>query len=303
MAETLPDPLVPADVDLRGLEWMPLYGNRLFGSDFDAHADDTSFRCGLQLWWAAWNQVPAASLPDDDVALCRLAGLGRDAKTWRRVKTSALRGFLMCSDGRLYHRTLSQWAVQAWDRRRRDRDRKAKWRASQEQTRPADKDRPVTPSVPVSGTAERRGDERRGDESKKEDASLSHSAPAIDAEPLGNPAHADDDLEIPKFLKRASHAQVIGPDWLPSAAAQADLVKSRPDLTPERIIERTEEFRLWCAETNKTSHNPDATWLGFMRRTHEQRSRNPSRVQPSSASPETDGISAAFARRSVLAGG
>ena len=94
MTDQLPAPPVPADADLRGLEWMPLYGNRLFGSDFDAHADDTAFRAGLQLWWAAWNQVPAASLPDDDVALCRLAGLGRDQKTWKRIKSQSLRGFV-----------------------------------------------------------------------------------------------------------------------------------------------------------------------------------------------------------------
>lgn len=181
MADTLPPPLVPAEVDLRGLEWMPYYGNRLFGSDFDAHADDTAFRAGHQLWWASWNQVPAASLPNDDVALCRLAGLGRDARTWKRIKASATRGFVLCSDGRLYHRTLSQWAVQAWDRRRRDRDRKAKWRASQEQPRPDEKDAPVTPPVPVSGTDERRGEERTGEENKKKEEAA--SPPVADAPP------------------------------------------------------------------------------------------------------------------------
>jgi len=29
-------------------------------------------------------QVPAASLPNDDIALARLADLGREVKAWRR---------------------------------------------------------------------------------------------------------------------------------------------------------------------------------------------------------------------------
>ena len=209
---TAPDPLVPAEVDLRGLEWMPLYGARLFGSDFDAHADDTAFRCGLQLWWSAWNQVPAASLPDDDVALCRLAGLGRDAKAWKRVKSAALRGFIMCSDGRLYHRQLAGWALQAWDRRRRERDRKAKWRASQERTpeqgqrrgRDAGHTTGQDASGDGSGTRERRGEERRGD-SKKEDTPPAAAASPVaprEAAAAAAPPDPEDDLEIPERLDR-----------------------------------------------------------------------------------------------------
>ena len=57
----LPSPLVPAEVDLRGLEYMPLLGARLFESDFYLDADDAEFRIGVRLWWAAWNQVPAGS--------------------------------------------------------------------------------------------------------------------------------------------------------------------------------------------------------------------------------------------------
>ena len=125
-------PLTPADCDLRGLEWMPLYGGRLFGSDFDAHATDSEWRAALQLWWAAWNQVPAASLPDDDVALCRLAGYGRDLKAWRKVKERALYGFAICTDGRLYHRALAEFAKDSWERRLKDRERKAKYRARRE---------------------------------------------------------------------------------------------------------------------------------------------------------------------------
>jgi len=123
------EPLTPADCDLRGMAWMPLFGHRLFASDFDARATDTEFRCAIRLWWAAWQQVPAASLPDEDRVLCHLSGLGRDMKTWLKVKASALHGFIKCSDGRLYHKALSAEALEAWDRRVKERTRKASWRA------------------------------------------------------------------------------------------------------------------------------------------------------------------------------
>jgi uncharacterized protein YdaU (DUF1376 family) len=120
MNDALPEPLVPAEVDLRGLEYMPLMGLHLFGSDFNAQATDAEWRAAVTLWWAAWNQVPAASLPNDDVALCRHADFGRDVRAWRRVRERALHKFVLCSDGRLYHSFLAKQALIAWEKRRED---------------------------------------------------------------------------------------------------------------------------------------------------------------------------------------
>jgi hypothetical protein len=108
---------------------MPLLGTHLLGSEFNAVANDTEFRIALTLWWKAWTQKPAASLPDDDAALCRWADLGRDMRTWRKVKKVALHGFVKCSDGRLYHKTLAEQANIAWEKRVNDRKRKAEWRS------------------------------------------------------------------------------------------------------------------------------------------------------------------------------
>lgn len=131
----LPAPLVPVDCDLRGLDYMPLFGNHLFGSEFNAAATDSEWRAALTLWWAAWNQVPAGSLPDDDTALCRLADLGRDVKGWKKLRARALHGFITCSDGRLYHEFICAQALIAWDKRGKERERKAKWRAEQDAKR------------------------------------------------------------------------------------------------------------------------------------------------------------------------
>lgn len=124
-----PEPLTPESCDLRGLNYMPLMGNHLFGSDFNASATDAEWRAGITLYWAAWNQVPAGSLPSDDKALCRLADLGRDIVGWQCLRTGALHGFVECSDGRMYHPFLCEQARVAWSTRVSARDRKANWRA------------------------------------------------------------------------------------------------------------------------------------------------------------------------------
>src|ERR1700720_4312805 len=107
---------------------MPLYGHRLFNSDFEMTATDTEFRCAIKLYWAAWQQCPAGSLPNSEDGLCRLAGLGRDVRKWRKISARVLHGFIECSDGRLYHPLLSAEAKRAYAHRVKDRARKAKYR-------------------------------------------------------------------------------------------------------------------------------------------------------------------------------
>jgi hypothetical protein len=110
----LPAPLVPAEVDLRDFGWMPVDIGRLFGSEFHARSSDMVWRTGVTLWLKAYHQVPASSIPDDDVAMARLAELGRDLKTWRRIKAEVLRGWVKCSDGRFYHPVVAEKALEAW---------------------------------------------------------------------------------------------------------------------------------------------------------------------------------------------
>ena len=107
-------PLVPVDLDLRDFPFMPMDISRLFGSEFHAQSDDGAWRAGVTLWLRSYHQVPAASIPDDDVACARLAEFGRDVKAWRRVKAAALRGWVKCDDGRLYHPVVAEKALEGW---------------------------------------------------------------------------------------------------------------------------------------------------------------------------------------------
>jgi hypothetical protein len=107
-------PLTPPDCDLQDSKFMPLYVQAMLNSSFNAMSDDTAWRAGVTLWMKAWYQVPAASLPNGDDELCNMAGLGRDTKTWKRIKAKALRGFVEANDGRLYHPVLAEGALEMW---------------------------------------------------------------------------------------------------------------------------------------------------------------------------------------------
>lgn len=112
--DTLPNPLTPADCDLRDFSYMPLDVLRLRDSDLAARLSGEEFRCAVLLWCAAWHQVPAGSLPDDDVNLAQYAGFGRMVGEWQKVRDGSLWGWVKCADGRLYHPVVCEKANEAW---------------------------------------------------------------------------------------------------------------------------------------------------------------------------------------------
>lgn len=118
----LPAPLTDASVDVDGIAGFILDTVRLAQSELTALATGEEFKAAVLLWAKAWQQKPAASLPDDDRVLASFAGLGRDLKAWRRVREMALRGFIKCSDGRLYHPVLAEDAKRAAKNRQQKRD-------------------------------------------------------------------------------------------------------------------------------------------------------------------------------------
>jgi hypothetical protein len=121
-----PAPLTPADADLQDFPFMPLHVARLRDSDLAAEESPEACWYAVLLWAASWHQLPAGSLPDNDAILMRLVGLGRDARTWKKHSTGALRGFVQCSDGRLYHPVVAEQVNSAWQEKLAYRDRKEK---------------------------------------------------------------------------------------------------------------------------------------------------------------------------------
>jgi hypothetical protein len=116
-------PLVPPDVTLPRLPWVPIHGMRLFDSTFFAVATPAEFRAAFCLWVKSWHQSPPGSLPTNDRELCRLAELGGDLHAWRKVKRMALRHWERCDDGRLYHPVVAELVIESWHQLERRRKR------------------------------------------------------------------------------------------------------------------------------------------------------------------------------------
>lgn len=114
-------PLTPSDCDLQDFPFMPLHVARLRDSDLANEEAPEACWYAVLLWAVSWHQLPAGSLPDSDELLTRLIGLGRDVRTFRKHKAAAMRGFVKCDDGRLYHPVVAEQVVEAWERKRQQR--------------------------------------------------------------------------------------------------------------------------------------------------------------------------------------
>ena len=231
-----PPPPVPPDLDLRDFQYMPLHVLRLRDSDFTTLATGDEFKAGVLLWCAAWHQVPAGSVPNDDRWLARQSGAGRN---WRKVKAEALRGFSEHSDGRLYHRVIVEKARESWLRKMEQRVRTLKARIAAMEKRLADSksqaDRdhvtamleglrqelsqtiarsvkePVTRSVidSVAGRAMTLVTATKGegsDSSKGRDSSKREQSSEAKASGTYAPPRSVDDLALPAFLDRRQDA-------------------------------------------------------------------------------------------------
>ena len=104
-------PPVPPECDLRDFGYIPLEFGRLFKSDTWVLGTPEEKVAALHLWCASWHEKPSASLPDDDRMLAHLSATGQ---RWKKLRNHALRGWVKCSDGRLYHPVVAEKANIAW---------------------------------------------------------------------------------------------------------------------------------------------------------------------------------------------
>ena len=139
MSQELPAPLVAPDVDCADLDGFMLNAERLMSSELLALHGNEIIGAALLLWCRAWKQRPAASLPDDDRVNASFARM--PVARFRRFKSAIMRGFVKCSDGRLYHKVLAPEAAKAFERKvahrkRREADAKRlrEWRNSGRKT-------------------------------------------------------------------------------------------------------------------------------------------------------------------------
>jgi hypothetical protein len=154
----LPDPLTALDCDLRTYPWMPLDVSRLFTSETWVLGSAEEKVAALTLWGVSWHQVPAGSLPGDERMLAHLSQAGA---AWKRVREHALRGWVKCSDGRLYHPVVAQKARESWDNKLAQKQRTEAARKARQVKRDsevaADEDGSIPP--PVSSVTENAADD------------------------------------------------------------------------------------------------------------------------------------------------
>jgi len=138
MDADLPMPLVFEDVDLRDFAFMPLDVVRLRDSDLAAEETPEACWAAVLLWCASWHQVPAGSIPDSDQWQAKQAGYvarGKVDKAWDSVRSGALRNWVKCSDGRLYHPVIAEKAKAAWHEKQSQRARTEAARKAREAAR------------------------------------------------------------------------------------------------------------------------------------------------------------------------
>lgn len=110
-----PDPLVPADVDLTDFKFMPLEVARLLQSEWWIVAcaeDPRRAVAAINLWAWSWHQRPAASVPDNDVVLAKMADV--PLAIWREIRDAVMEPWVLCADGRWYHPVVAEKALAAW---------------------------------------------------------------------------------------------------------------------------------------------------------------------------------------------
>mgnify|MGYP000199121159 CR=1 FL=1 len=254
----LPAPLTPADCDLRDFAFMPLEVRRLLTSETWVLGTAEEKVAALCLWCEAWHQVPAASLPENERMLAHLSGAGGG---WRKVREHALRGWIKCSDGRLYHPVVAEKALESWAKKEAQRERSRRANAARWGAR--------NPPRDVSG----------GVEADREDAPSSvagdpHAIPGASRKdasriPQGLPATSHNDPKgqgqgegeglynnTPSESGRAGRGTrlpddfVMPEDWKPYAAGKGH---------PPAVIEReAEKFTLhWQTKTGKDATKID----------------------------------------------
>lgn len=205
------EPLTPADCDLTDFPSMFIDVRRLLTSETWIEAAEHP-RLGhvlMCLWMESWHQRPAASLPDNDAVLARLAMC--DLKTWRKLRDMALEGWVKCSDGRWYHPVVAEKALEAWERKQAFRNRTAKAREARHAKRKTetvgastgDTTEDVTTPVTVSVTETRGTGTGTGRGTVTVTASA--NAAAVTARPQQPQQSAPQKIPIPE-------------DWQPSPA-------------------------------------------------------------------------------------
>lgn len=317
----LPSPLTGLDCDLKAFPFMPVEIMRLFNSEFHAQANDSEWRAGMTLWLKSWHQVPAASIPNDDIALARLAELGRDVKSWKKLRERALHGWVLCDDGRLYHPVVAQKAIEAMAKKKAQQERTTRARLAalkkrlSQNSNPEDQERlekeisslslilksitteHVTKYVTESVTDAVTETNREGEGEGEGEGIIDISLTSFEIESAQSKTELNEDRTnpVPRVTKPKgkTNGTRLSDDWQPSAEDQAYASSqgyAEPDI--QRIAESFRDY--WIAQAGAKGIKRDwaATWRTWCRN-QERFNPGSSRARSLSNQPGRGSIAAA----------
>lgn len=126
----LPAPPYPADTKANG--WKPEFdADRIYSSDTWTLSEDDEKPWLLRTWLEAWRSVPVGSMPKDTKLFSRRIGCSQ--KFLEAHSETLLRGWILHSDDRLYHKYLSEGVLAMISKRRRSAERVQSWREKKNQ--------------------------------------------------------------------------------------------------------------------------------------------------------------------------
>jgi hypothetical protein len=244
-------------------------------------ASGDAFRAAVLLWCASWHQVPAASLPTDDRLLANLAGYGRDMAGWAEVRGDALRGFVECSDGRLYHRVVAEKALEADDQRKAQKERTRKAtearrggkrdedRSDQKQAPPVRDDNRDDGRNEVQQTGP---DQTRPE--KTESSSKSQNPVVVVVAETTTTTEAETASQGEASGFGASLGRPLPPDWAPDEETLAK-VETDFGMTLDDVKQELPAFHAFNAQRGTFSKNWPATWQMWCARWKERKPKLP----------------------------
>ena len=135
----LPEPPYPSDTAVKGWRFQ-IDHERLFASDTWALAPPDMRPWLLMIWHMSWVQRPAGAFSNDYDVIA--AKIGMDPRLFAAHADILLRGFVLHSDGRLYHPVVVEQVLGLLGVKEAERQRKAEWRRKQAEKRGSPKDVP-----------------------------------------------------------------------------------------------------------------------------------------------------------------
>ena len=248
MTDALPAPLVPHDVDITGLDGFMLDVQRLFSSELWALSTGDEFKAALALWGRAWQQSPPGSLPDDERILAAFSG---NPAKWRKLRDMAMRGFVKCSDGRWYHKTLCEDVLRAADKREKF---KARTRAATEARRQRD------------GSKDDRNDQRNDGRNVIDDDATTSNVTSVQGQGQGQGQKERTPDGVPKKAPDPRGSRL--PDGFEVSAEMREWAVEN-GMTSGTISNETAKFvDYWKSKPGADGRKTDwnATWRNWMRK-------------------------------------